>query len=547
MAKTLTTTLQFAGKISASLKSAFKYMDSQASKSAIAMRKFSGNTVSFTNSLNRGVLGAAGMVAKGVAAAATVAAPAIGYLSYQSLQAASNLKEVQNVVDTTFGKSAAQINSWSKTADKNFGLSELQAKQYAGTMGSVLKSSGVTGQNMLKMSTNLAQLNGDMSSYYNLPHQEMWDKIMSGISGEIEPLRRLGINMSVANLEAFALSKGITKSYKDMSQAEQVTLRYNYLMEKSADAQGDFKKTSQSFANQQRLVQMNLNKVAVAIGNKLLPYAEKFLRWGNNMIDQVLPQIPGYVDQAAAAVSWLADGFGQAWGYLSAFGQGVASYWPIIQPFLLGIGAFVATIWLYNTAMAIATAVTGGFGAVMAFVTSPIALVALAIAALVAVGWLLYKNWDSIWDFFGEKVDWVLNKLNNLAKWFLGIGQKIGGFLNSINPFQTKKVQVAAKVSGNVPKFASGGFANSPSIFGDAGLEAAIPIKPRNPRSISLLNRTAQMLGVGSQGGINLTFAPTIYGNSTSEIKQILSDERQKFEAWAEEFFAEQGRVAYGN
>ena len=84
-----------------------------------------------------------------------------------------------------------------------------------------------------------------------LKHDEVWEKLRAGIMGETEPLKSLGINMSVANMEAFALSKGIKKSWSEMSQAKQVALRYDYIMEQTANSQGDFAKTSDSLANKQ--------------------------------------------------------------------------------------------------------------------------------------------------------------------------------------------------------------------------------------------------------------------------------------------------------
>ena len=88
----------------------------------------------------------------------------------------------------------------------------------------------MSGEQVTEMSTDLAGLAADMASFYNLDFDTAFQKIRSGISGETEPLKQLGINMSVANLEAFALSKGITKAFNDMSQGEQTILRYQYLM-----------------------------------------------------------------------------------------------------------------------------------------------------------------------------------------------------------------------------------------------------------------------------------------------------------------------------
>ena len=109
---------------------------------------------------------------------------------------ASDLEEVANVINVTFGDSAQDINNWAKTTARAFGLSELSAKQYIGTIGSILDSSGV-GKYTTEMSKNLVQMSGDLASFYNLSNDVAFEKLRAGIVGETEPLRALGINMSV--------------------------------------------------------------------------------------------------------------------------------------------------------------------------------------------------------------------------------------------------------------------------------------------------------------------------------------------------------------
>ncbi|MDD3213932.1 MAG: hypothetical protein PHY64_09665 [Eubacteriales bacterium] len=215
-----------------------------------------------------------------------------------SIELASNLSEVQNVVDTTFGDSADEVNKWAKTAKNAYGMSELKAKKYASTMGSMLKSMGMTNDETLGMSENLTGLAGDMASFYNLDYDEAFEKIRSGISGETEPLKQLGINMSVANLEAYALSQGIDKTYDSMSQSEQATLRYNYLMQATADAQGDFARTSDGYANQQRILDTTLEELSATFGSLLLPAAT-----------HVATVLNGVASRASEALTSVADFF----------------------------------------------------------------------------------------------------------------------------------------------------------------------------------------------------------------------------------------------
>lgn len=202
----------------------------------------------------------------------------------QAVQMASDLAEVQNVVDVTFGDGADQINVWAKNLKGSFGIGELSAKKFSGTMGAMLKSMGMTDEETMKMSTSLVELTADMASFYNLGHEEAFQKIRAGISGETEPLKQLGINMSVANLEAYALSQGIDKTYSSMTQAEQATLRYNYLLSATAGAQGDFARTSESYSNQVKLFQENVNTIMAQAGQVVIDIINPVLQTINEAL-----------------------------------------------------------------------------------------------------------------------------------------------------------------------------------------------------------------------------------------------------------------------
>jgi hypothetical protein len=193
-------------------------------------------------------------------------------LGKDAIQLASDLEEVQNVVDVTFGTTgASKIETWAKNAGTQFGLTEIQAKKFTSTLGAMMKSAGLSGDEIVDMSTDLAGLAADMASFYNLDFDTAFQKIRSGISGETEPLKQLGINMSVANLNAFALEKGLKKTFDQMSQGEQTMLRYEYLMKATSDAQGDFERTSDGFANATRNLTTKLTELKSKLGEFLLP------------------------------------------------------------------------------------------------------------------------------------------------------------------------------------------------------------------------------------------------------------------------------------
>lgn len=225
----------------------------------------------------------------------------------QGIELASDLTEVQNVVDTTFGGDADKINTWAANAATSFGMSELAAKQYTGTLGAMLKSQGITSDSVVELSENLVGLAGDMASFYNLDIETAFEKIRSGISGETEPLKQLGINMSVTNMEAYALAEGIEKPWRKMSQQEQTMLRYQYLLQQTADAQGDFVRTSDSYANQQRVMELTMQNLSADLGEKLLPAALEITQLISSSAPSIMNDIEGIGDAVVVAAKYLLE------------------------------------------------------------------------------------------------------------------------------------------------------------------------------------------------------------------------------------------------
>lgn len=254
------------GTATKTVSSSFSQLSSKAKLAANTIKKTFSSILSLIKKVGSGVLNASksiissftkiGNSSGGLKTASfnlgTLLKTAIGFRAVQGLLSfgksaidlGSNITEVENVVDVSFGSMADKAYEFASTATEQFGLSELAAKQYSGTMMAMLNSSGVAQDAAAEMSTTLAGLAGDLASFYNLDTDIAFQKIRAGISGETEPLKQLGINMSVANLQAYALTQGITKSYQAMSQAEQATLRYNYLMSVTGQQQGDFARTS---------------------------------------------------------------------------------------------------------------------------------------------------------------------------------------------------------------------------------------------------------------------------------------------------------------
>ena len=217
----------------------------------------------------------------------------------KGLELSSDLAEVQNVVETTFGKSSNIINEFAESALKNFGLTELQAKKYVSTLGAIAKASGESDEATLQMSTNLTKLTADVASFFNYDYDTAFNKIRSGLTGETEPLKDLGVVMTVANLEQYRLAQGIQTSYSAMSSAEQMALRYNYILQALTDTQGDFNKTQASWANQLRILQGQAQQLGAILGNLL-----------QKVLYPVLSVVNAILGKAVAMGNVLAKAFG---------------------------------------------------------------------------------------------------------------------------------------------------------------------------------------------------------------------------------------------
>jgi hypothetical protein len=209
-------------------------------------------------------------------------------LAVAGVSAASSLNETQNIINTTFGKSSAQIDAWAQNASAAYGMNESSALKYVGTMGAMFNGMGVTTAQAQQMSESITGLAGDMASFYNMSTDDAFSKLQAGIAGQTKPLRDLGINMSTANLQAYALSQGITTAYSKMDQGQQTMLRYNYLMQATNLSQGDFARTSGSYANQMRVFQANMEDMTVALGQAVIPIIQAALPWINMFMQAVV-------------------------------------------------------------------------------------------------------------------------------------------------------------------------------------------------------------------------------------------------------------------
>ena len=201
---------------------------------------------------------------------------------------ASDLEEVQNVVDVSFGSMADEVEAFANAAVRSYGMSALTAKRMASTFMAMSNGMGIAQEAGKNMSLQLTALAGDMASFYNVGQDIAQTALTSIFTGETESLKKFGIVLTETNLEAFALSQGIKKSYQAMSQAEKVALRYNYVLNVTKNAQGDFARTSGSWANQIRLLKEQWTQFLGILGSGLIKILTPMVKALNQMLASLI-------------------------------------------------------------------------------------------------------------------------------------------------------------------------------------------------------------------------------------------------------------------
>lgn len=285
----------------------------------------------------------------------------------QCIDMGSAVAEVQNVVDTAFGSMAGKMETFADSAITNFGMSELAAKQTGSTYMAMAKGMGVAEDAASDMAIALTGLSGDVASFFNMDQADAAEKLKSVFTGETESLKALGVVMTQTNLEQYALAHGMDTNISSMSQAELVALRYSFIMDTLSLASGDFVKTQDSWANQTRILSMQWQEFMAQIGQALTTVLTPVIVVLNSLVSILI--------QHADLILTLAV-------ILGSF----ATAWLLVNG--------IVTIW--NSIGLIATAVTTGFGAAVAFLTSPIGIVIIAIGALIAIVVLLAQHWEEV-------------------------------------------------------------------------------------------------------------------------------------------------------
>lgn len=222
----------------------------------------------------------------------------------KSIDIASDLTEVQNVVDVTFGNFKDKIESLADVSIPELGMSELTVKQIASRFQAMGTAMGIARGEMADMSVDLTRLAGDMSSFYNVAQEDVARSLQSVFTGETEPLRKYGLDLTQATLKEWALKNGIDADIKSMSQMEKTMLRYQYVMANTNAAQGDFIRTADTWANQVRILKEQLKQLAGVLGTAFINALKPLVSALNSALSSIISFAQTVVNALGKIFGW---------------------------------------------------------------------------------------------------------------------------------------------------------------------------------------------------------------------------------------------------
>lgn len=328
---------------------------------------------------------------------AAVTLPILGAAA-ASFKLASDMSESINKVDVAFKDSSDQVKKWSNTTLRSFGIAKGTALDMAAKYGDMATAMGLNTGQAADMSTSLVGLAGDLASFKNKSIDIADTALTSIFTGETESLKQLGIIMTQANLDEYALSQGIKKKTKEMTQAEQVQLRYNYVLAMTKNSQGDFARTSGGAANQMRIFSESMKELGASFGEILLPVITPIIKKINDLV----------------------QGFGKLSPNTKRTIVILAGIVAVVGPILIVLGSLASAIAAISAALPV-------LGAVFTALTGPVGLAVAAIVGIIAVCVLLYKKFawfrkgvDTVWKAISTvirfNVNLIITTINLLIK-----------------------------------------------------------------------------------------------------------------------------------
>lgn len=383
--------------------------------------------------------------------------------------AASDLSESLNKASATFEKSAPKVEAWSKTTAKGLGLSQAAALEGASSIGAMLKPMGVAAPTAAKMSVRMTELASDMASFNNQDPSEMLERLRSGLSGESEPLKQFGTVVSATRVKMYAYKNGIAETGAELTEAQKIQARYGLILSDTKDQQGDFARTSDGLANQQRILSAQFEDTSAKIGKVLLPAATKGLQGLNRFVSWASENWPKFQAYAERAFSGVQEKVDQVWTWLEA------NVVPSIVAISADVQETLEALRRYwdRWGDEIMAVVRGVFAVLGPFVKGAITQIKATIGFILAV---LRGDWGKAWDnlktlainpfkTMAAEVKAILTKLAPaLGKLALSVGLEVAR-----NVWRGIKAGPLGQVSGWIRDKVTGGFAALERIASTTG------------------------------------------------------------------------------
>lgn len=239
-----------------------------------------------------------------------------------AVKLASDMTETTNKVNVVFGSNSSVVDKWSDNSLRKMGLAKQSALDYAAAYGDLGSSMQLSDEINYKYATSLVQLAADMASFKNISADRAQVALTAIYTGETESLKALGVVMTDTNLQAYALANGYAKQYSEMTQAEKVMIRYEYVMSSTKNSMGDFARTSDGMANQTRMLGENAKETGAILGEVVAPSVNKIIMVTNGLLDKV-KQLNPEARETVVVSALIAAGIGPV---LVMFGKGIKAY-----------------------------------------------------------------------------------------------------------------------------------------------------------------------------------------------------------------------------
>ena len=378
-----------------------KKLESEASKSNATLSKISATADKISGG------------AKKIASAMTPVTVGLLGAGAASVKFASDYNESLNKVQVAFGDSAGEVESFAKTTLDAFGIAEGSALDMAALFGDMATSMGLTQGEASSMSTSLVGLAGDLASFKNIGLDEAMTALNGIFTGETESLKQIGVVMTQTNLDAYALANGFGKTTSEMTQAEQVQLRYQYVLNATKNAQGDFANTADGTANSMRTAKESLKELASTFGQQLLPIITPIIQKITDLIKWF-----GGLDTGTQTVILTVLGF-------------IAAIGPIA-----GLISSISTVITFLSS----TVIPALSGALSFLAANPIVLVIGAITAAIAIITTLWNHCEAFRNAVMQIWEGIKSVFQGFSDWLASVfatdwSEKFGAFGEILNAF----------------------------------------------------------------------------------------------------------------